>query len=81
LALEALSMPEATLLGAALWAGVGAGKFSSEEDALSARPEVQVEFYSPDPVRHLAYQELFEQGYLPLQQPLRDLARRRTTPA
>jgi sugar (pentulose or hexulose) kinase len=81
LALEALSMPEATLLGAALLAGVGAGKFSSEEDALSARPEVQVEFYLPDPVRHLAYQELFEQGYLPLQQPLRDLARRRTTPA
>lgn len=76
-ALEALAMPEATLLGAALLGGVGAGVFPDEEHALLARPEIKGERYTPDPDRHQAYQELYERGYLPLQQPLRDLARRR----
>ncbi len=75
--LDALSMPEATILGAALLAGLGAGEFTDEEAALRARPTMDVASYSPDPERHKAYKYLFEEGYLPMQQPLRDLARQR----
>jgi sugar (pentulose or hexulose) kinase len=73
---EALSMPEATLLGAALLAGLGAGLFSDEQAALQARPEMEVKSYLPDPGRHRIYKQLFEEGYLAMQQPLRDLARK-----
>ncbi len=69
--IEAPAVPEATLLGAALAAGYGCGAFPSLEAAFAglARPATRV--YEPDPARHAAYRELFERGYLPLQEPLR----------
>jgi xylulokinase len=68
---EVPAMPEATLLGAALLAGIGAGVFADETTALAARPRQEVEIYSPQPDRHQAYRALFERGYLVLQEPLR----------
>jgi sugar (pentulose or hexulose) kinase len=75
--LDALSLPEATLLGAALLAGLGIGIFADEQAALQARPDMEIVVYAPDPDRHETYKNLFEEGYLPMQQPLRDLARKR----
>lgn len=69
--IETPAVPEATLLGAALAAGYGCGVFSGLAEAFAglARPETRA--YEPDPARHAAYRRLFEQGYLPLQEPLR----------
>lgn len=75
--LDALSMPEATLLGAALLAGLGVGVFIDEQAALQARPEMDVVSYSPDPERHQVYKNIYEGGFLAMQEPLRDLARKR----
>jgi sugar (pentulose or hexulose) kinase len=77
---DVLSMPEATVLGAALLAGLGTGLFDGEESALRARPEMEVAGYTPASQRHETYKHLFEEGYLALQQPLRDMARKRIYP-
>jgi xylulokinase len=75
--LSLLGMPEATLLGAAVLAGAGSGFYGDVSDAKllkqitrSARPEVEEVF--PDEAHHLAYQDLYEHGYLAFQDPLRD---------
>ncbi len=68
---EQAHSPEAVLLGAALIAGIGAGAFSSGEAAAGAqRPPGEV--YLPDAIKHQRYQHIFEMGFLPLQEPLRD---------
>jgi len=73
--LEVLPMPEATLLGAALVAGVGCGFFADAAQAIDAARQVVVEIYLPDAGRHQGYIDLYERGYLHLQAPLRQLAR------
>ncbi|HLE52912.1 MAG TPA: FGGY family carbohydrate kinase [Anaerolineales bacterium] len=73
--LEVLPMPEATLLGAALVAGVGCGVFADAAQAIDAARQVVVEIYLPDAGRHQGYIDLYERGYLHLQAPLRQLAR------
>jgi sugar (pentulose or hexulose) kinase len=72
--LEVPGMAEATLLGAALLAGVGAGIYSGYQAALSSLAERETEIYLPDPDRHQAYLRLFEKGFLALQAPLREAA-------
>lgn len=80
--LQVLAIQEATLLGAALLAGVCSGVYS---DALSAAtrkaPELEspTVTFQPDPHRHLAYARLYEHGFLALQAPLRQTARRLAT--
>jgi len=69
--IRALAQPEATLLGAALVAGIGCDIYRDEDDALSQLTQSPPETYTPDPERHQAYVHLFENGYLPLQGPLR----------
>lgn len=61
--LEQPELPEATLLGAALTAGVGSGVYSSFSEAMSALPAGSSHVYCADPVRHEAYCAIFEQGY------------------
>jgi sugar (pentulose or hexulose) kinase len=72
--LEVLDMPEATLLGAALVAGVGCGVYPDHQtaSAMVDRPEQTV--YLPDPARHKAYSHYYEIGFLALQAPLRATA-------
>jgi xylulokinase len=72
-------LPEATALGAALAAGLGAGVLQSRDDidAVAARARQAGMSVLSDPERHACYQALLEDGYLPLQGPLRTFAARR----
>jgi xylulokinase len=58
--------PEATLLGAALIAGVGCGMFSNIIEAVAAAGASSADSMFPDAERHQIYTHLFEHGYLPL---------------
>jgi sugar (pentulose or hexulose) kinase len=64
-------IPDATLLGAALIAGVGAGLYGSVEEGSSAVRQVY-ETVATTPERHEKYRNYYENGYLRLQQPLRE---------
>lgn len=61
---------EASLLGAALAAAVGAGLYPSFREAAAAVTYPEAKVYEPDPERHLMYRKLYEQGFLGLLQPL-----------
>lgn len=69
--IEASAAPEATLLGAALVAGIGGGLYANEAEAFNGLRLNPVEVFLPDPERHAVYRNLYEQGYLPLQEALR----------
>ena len=69
--IEASAEPEATLLGAALVAGIGSGLYASEAEAFEGLCLNPVEVFLPDPARHALYRRLYEQGYLRLQDALR----------
>jgi sugar (pentulose or hexulose) kinase len=69
--IEASAEPEATLLGAALVAGIGSGLYASEVEAFNGLRPKPVEVFVPDGERHVAYRRLYEQGYLLLQKALR----------
>jgi sugar (pentulose or hexulose) kinase len=62
---------EASLLGAALCAGIGAGVFGSAEDAAESLAGLPSRTIEPDTAQHAIYQELYTNGYMPLQAPLR----------
>jgi len=64
---------EATLTGAALLAGIGAGFFASPVQALAAWKNPVEQEFDPDPARHVQYAEIFERRYLAFQKPLREL--------
>jgi sugar (pentulose or hexulose) kinase len=72
---EALEMTEVVTLGAALLSGVGSGRFANEAEALAARPELRGESFFPNMKKHALYQEIYQGGFLPLQEPLRELSR------
>lgn len=69
--ISALAEPEATLLGAALVAGIGCGIYRDEDDAMAQLKQSPAEIYRPDPARHEVYVDLFEYGYVAFQEPLR----------
>lgn len=69
--IEASAEPEATLLGAALVAGIGTGLYASESDAFAGLRLNPPEIFLPDGDRHAIYRRLYEQGYLFLQESLR----------
>jgi xylulokinase len=72
--LEALDMPEATLLGAALVAGVGCGVYPDAQTALASVDRSERTVYLPDSARHKVYSSYYEIGFLALQSPLRATA-------
>lgn len=67
--------PEATLLGAALAVGIGSGLYTDEHSAFSALKPQPLETFLPNAVNHEIYQHLYENGFLPLQDPLREYYR------
>ena len=70
-----ITVPEirdSTLLGAALLAGIGCGVYTDETDARSSLINLPVSIYDPNPSQHLVYQELYQQGFLAYQKPLRE---------
>jgi xylulokinase len=68
--IEASAEPEATLLGAALVAGIGSELYANESEAFNGLALKPVEVFLPDRERHAVYRRLYEQGYLPLQEAL-----------
>jgi sugar (pentulose or hexulose) kinase len=70
-------VPEATLLGGALAAGIGAGVYRDAEEAVAAAKRgiaadgIEARTILPDADRHSRYSALYEQGFEPLQAPLR----------
>lgn len=62
---------EATLLGAALCAGAGAGVYGSIDEAANVSAGLEARVIHPDAARHAAYRRLYETGYMPLQAGLR----------
>jgi sugar (pentulose or hexulose) kinase len=69
--IEASAEPEATLLGAALVAGIGSGLYAHDSEAFDRLRLKPVEVFVPDRERHAVYRRLYEQGYLQLQGALR----------
>lgn len=69
--LELPPIPEATLLGAAMAAGIGSGSYADAEAASRAIDKSGTRTVTADPDRHLAYRRLYETGFEALQQPLR----------
>lgn len=64
--------PEATLLGAAILAGIGNGIYHDLNDAYSnITPHQSINIFTPNYEKHQAYQEIFENGYLAFQEPIR----------
>lgn len=66
-----LAVTETTLLGAALLAGMAGGAFETAADALAVVRRQRHERFEPHKERHRLYRRLFENGYRPLQEPLR----------
>lgn len=67
---------EATLLGAAITAGIGTGVYKSEEEAVSAVQFIHSKEIVPNQVYHQEYKCLYEEGYMGLQEPLRNFYRK-----
>ncbi len=61
--IQAPDEPEATLLGAALAAGAGAGVYASQAQALTGIASRPSQAYTPDAGRHERYRRLFEAGF------------------
>jgi sugar (pentulose or hexulose) kinase len=72
---EVSAASEATLLGAALIAGIGIGLYADTSSAISATVQSPTAVYYPDESQHQAYQNLYSNGYIPLQKPLRQVYR------
>ena len=60
---EVIANPEVTLLGAAILAGMGAGIYKNERDALS-RMTFPMKVYEPDSIRHEEYQDWYERFFV-----------------
>lgn len=61
---------EATLLGAALCAGAGAGVYASMDEAAEVSAGLDASVIHPDEARHAEYRRLYETGYAPLAESL-----------
>jgi sugar (pentulose or hexulose) kinase len=71
------ALPEATALGAALVAALGAGVLSGPEEVrcIAAKFREEGQTTVPDAERHQMYRRLYENGYARLQGPLRQVSR------
>jgi len=67
---------EATMLGAAITAGIGSGVYKSEEEAVSAVSYTHSKEIVPNQEFHQEYKHLYEKGYMGLQEQLRNFYRR-----
>jgi xylulokinase len=71
--IEVPAIKEAALLGAALIAGMGIGLYADASSAFSSIQRTPENEYLPTESRHQAYQSLYQNGFLPLQNPLREV--------
>jgi sugar (pentulose or hexulose) kinase len=70
-ALELPPIPEASLLGAAMAAGIGSGVYASAEEATASITRKASKWVRPNAINHESYRQLYERGYVQLQAPLR----------
>lgn len=68
------SLSDATLLGAALVAGIGSGFYVDETQAVTASQNSTAKNYVANCNHHLMYQRLFRDGFLTMQEPLRKIS-------
>lgn len=68
---EVPAISEATLLGAAMVAGIGVGLYADADGVRSVIHNQPIQVFQPDEANKLAYQHLYEDVFLPLQAPLR----------
>jgi sugar (pentulose or hexulose) kinase len=73
--IEVHSTSEASLLGATLLAGLGIGLYPDANSAISAVQRIPECFYQFRESYHRVYHDLYQQGFIPLQNPLRDVYR------
>jgi sugar (pentulose or hexulose) kinase len=69
--LDVLALKETTLLGAALLAGLGSGAYPDTHSAAERLGGCSFERFEPQASHHAAYHDLYETGYIPLQDRLR----------
>ena len=69
--LDVLALKETTLLGAALLAGLGSGAYPDTQCAAEWLGGCSFESFEPQASHHAAYLDLYETGYIPLQDRLR----------
>jgi xylulokinase len=74
--LQVSSITEATVLGAALLAGIGCGMYRDSDEALRHIQTQKAAVFIPNQERHQHYRHVYEHVYEPLQQPLRQVAQR-----
>lgn len=68
------SLSDATLLGAALVAGIGSGLYADQTQPISALQNSTAKNYVPRGNHHLIYQRLYRDGFLTMQEPLRKIS-------
>jgi xylulokinase len=71
--LDVPPVPEATVLGAALVAGIGCGIYRDAGEAVHSIQQQPSATFVPDRERHRAYRQVYEHGFLSLQEPLRQV--------
>jgi xylulokinase len=71
--IEVPAASEATMLGAALIAGLGVGIFPDSSSAISTVRKSPAAVYHTIESQHQAYQNLYLNGFIPLQKPLRQV--------
>ncbi len=69
--IEVPAIREATLLGAALVAGTGIGLYTDPQEAISTVEKDLEHVYKPDDSQNKIYRRIYQEGFLPLQAPLR----------
>lgn len=62
--IELLSTSEASLLGAALLAGVGSGFYRDDEEVFEGLKTKENKVIKPEPDQHAAYRRVFEERYI-----------------
>lgn len=74
-AIRVAPIQEATVLGAAMLAGIGSGRYADPNDARGAFGKNAAETIMPDMARHADYQRLYERAYLPIHDALEQISK------
>ena len=73
--IEVPTLSDATLLGAALVAGIGSNLYDDEAQARTSFLNSPGVFFHPNRSHHQLYQQVYHEGFVPLQEPLRTISK------
>ena len=74
--IEVPTISHATLLGAALVAGIGSNLYDDEAQARTSFLNSPGLNFHPNRSHHQLYQQLYHEGFVPLQEPLRIISKK-----